>query len=76
MPAIRIQVLVYHFMFGPDYTAGCLSCSSIADRFNGFVIYLANHDVTLSSVSRAPLAKLQAYKRRMGWTSLGVLAGR
>jgi predicted dithiol-disulfide oxidoreductase (DUF899 family) len=46
MPAIRIQVLVYHFMFGPDYTAGCPSCSSIADGFNGFVIHLANHDVT------------------------------
>ena len=55
-------------MFGPDYTAGCPSCSSIADGFNGFVIHLANHDVTLSAVSRAPLAKLQAFKRRMGWT--------
>jgi predicted dithiol-disulfide oxidoreductase (DUF899 family) len=55
-------------MFGPDYTAGCPSCSAIADGFNGFVIHLAHHDVTLSVVSRAPLAKLQAYKRRMGWT--------
>ena len=55
-------------MFGPDYTAGCPSCSSIADGFDGFVVHLANHDVTLSAVSRAPLAKLQAYKRRMGWT--------
>jgi len=64
----RSQLLVYHFMFGPDYTAGCPSCSSIADAFNGFVVHLANHDVTLSAVSRAPLAKLQAYKRRMGWT--------
>ena len=64
----RSQLLVYHFMFGPDYTAGCPSCSSIADGFNGFVVHLANHDVTLSAVSRAPLAKLQAYKRRMGWT--------
>ena len=64
----RSQLLVYHFMFGPDYTAGCPSCSSIADGFNGVVIHLANHDVTLSAVSRAPLAKLQAYKRRMGWT--------
>ena len=63
----RWQLLVYHFMFGPDYTAGCPSCSSIADGFNGFVVHLANHDVTLSAVSRAPLAKLQAYKRRMGW---------
>jgi predicted dithiol-disulfide oxidoreductase (DUF899 family) len=64
----RSQLLVYHFMFGPDYTAGCPACSAIADGFNGFVVHLANHDVTLSAVSRAPLAKLQAYKRRMGWT--------
>ena len=64
----RSQLLVYHFMFGPDYTAGCPSCSAIADGFDGFVVHLANHDVTLSAVSRAPLAKLQGYKRRMGWT--------
>jgi predicted dithiol-disulfide oxidoreductase (DUF899 family) len=64
----RSQLLVYHFMFGPDYKAGCPSCSAIADGFEGFVVHLANHDVTLSAVSRAPLAKLQAYKRRMGWT--------
>src|SRR5216117_2102100 len=64
----RSQLLVYHFMFGPDYTAGCPSCSAIADGFNGSVVRLANHDVTLAAVSRAPLAKLQAYKRRMGWT--------
>ncbi len=64
----RSQVLIYHFMFGPDYTAGCPACSSIADGFNGFAIHLANHDVMLWAVSRAPLAKLQAYKRRMGWT--------
>ncbi|GAC1430780.1 MAG: thioredoxin family protein [Thermoanaerobaculia bacterium] len=64
----RSQLLVYHFMFGPDYTAGCPSCSSIADGFNGFGIHLANHDVTLAVVSRAPLAKLQAYKQRMGWS--------
>ena len=64
----RSQLLVYYFMFGPDYTAGCPSCSSIADGFNGFVVHLASHDVTLSAVSRAPLAQLQAYKRRMGWT--------
>ena len=71
----RSQLVVYHFMFGPDYTAGCPSCSAIADGFNGFVVHLANHDVMLCAVSRAPLAKLQAYKRRMGWTlSLGVLA--
>jgi predicted dithiol-disulfide oxidoreductase (DUF899 family) len=64
----RSQLLIYHFMFGPDYTAGCPACSAIADGFNGSVVHLANHDVTLSAVSRAPLAKLQAYKRRMGWT--------
>src|ERR1700681_2620388 len=63
----RSQLLVYHFMCGPDSTAGCPSCSAIADGFDGFVVHLANHDVTLSVVSRAPLAKLQAYKRRMGW---------
>src|SRR5213593_4312730 len=64
----RSQLLVYHFMFGPDYKAGCPSCSAIADGFSGSVVHLANHDVTLSAVSRAPLAKLQAFKRRMGWT--------
>jgi predicted dithiol-disulfide oxidoreductase (DUF899 family) len=63
----RSQLLVYHFMFGPDYTAGCPSCSAIADGFNGSAVHLANHDVTLCAVSRAPLAKIQAYKRRMGW---------
>jgi len=64
----RSQLLVYHFMFGPDYTAGCPSCSAIADGFNGSAVHLANHDVTLCAVSRAPLAKLNAYKQRMGWT--------
>jgi predicted dithiol-disulfide oxidoreductase (DUF899 family) len=64
----RSQLLIYHFMFGPEYTAGCPACSSIADGFDGFVVHLANHDVTLGAVSRAPLAKLQAYKRRMGWS--------
>src|SRR6202162_2750884 len=64
----RSQLLVYHFMFGPDYKAGCPSCSSIADGFNGIAVHLANHDVMLSAVSRAPRAKLQDYKRRMGWT--------
>jgi predicted dithiol-disulfide oxidoreductase (DUF899 family) len=63
----RSQLLVYHFMFGPDYKAGCPSCSAIADGFDGFAVHLANHDVTLSAVSRAPLAKLQVYQRRMGW---------
>jgi len=64
----RSQLLVYHFMFGPDYKAGCPSCSSIADGFNGIDVHLANHDVMLWAVSRAPLEKLQAFKRRMGWT--------
>ena len=64
----RSQLLVYHFMFGPDFTAGCPSCSSIADGFNGISVHLANHDVMLWAVSRAPLAKLQSYRRRMGWT--------
>jgi predicted dithiol-disulfide oxidoreductase (DUF899 family) len=64
----RSQLLVYHFMFGPDYKAGCPSCSAIADGFDGFAVHLANHDVMLWTVSRAPLANLQAYKRRMGWT--------
>jgi predicted dithiol-disulfide oxidoreductase (DUF899 family) len=64
----RSQLLVYHFMLGPDYRAGCPSCSAIADGFNGFAVHLANHDVMLTAVSRAPLAKVQAYKRRMGWS--------
>ena len=64
----RSQLLVYHFMFGPDFAAGCPSCSAIADGFNGFAVHLANHDVMLWAVSRAPLQKLQAYQRRLGWT--------
>ena len=64
----RSQLLVYHFMFGPDYRAGCPACSAIADGFNGFAVHLANHDVMLWAISRAPLDKLQAFKRRMGWT--------
>jgi predicted dithiol-disulfide oxidoreductase (DUF899 family) len=64
----RSQLLVYHFMFGPDYKAGCPSCSAIADGFNGIAVHLANHDVMLWAVSRAPLAKVQDFKRRMGWT--------
>jgi predicted dithiol-disulfide oxidoreductase (DUF899 family) len=64
----RSQLLMYHFMFGPDYTAGCPSCSAIADGFDGIAVHLANHDVMLWAVSRAPLPKLQAYERRMGWT--------
>src|ERR1700712_2312453 len=64
----RSQLLVYHFMFGPDYTAGCPSFSAIADGFDGSIIHLANHDVAFYAVSRAPLPKLQAYKQRMGWS--------
>jgi predicted dithiol-disulfide oxidoreductase (DUF899 family) len=64
----RSQLLVYHFMFGPNYRAGCPSCSAIADGFNGIAVHLAHHDVTLAAVSRAPLATLQEYKQRMGWT--------
>jgi predicted dithiol-disulfide oxidoreductase (DUF899 family) len=64
----RSQLLVYHFMFGPDYKAGCPSCSAIADGFNGFWEHLANHDVMLWAVSRAPLEKLQAYRKRLGWS--------
>jgi predicted dithiol-disulfide oxidoreductase (DUF899 family) len=64
----RSQLLVYHFMFGPDYAAGCPSCSAIADGFSGSVAHLAGHDVTLTAVSRAPLAKIQAYKQRLGWS--------
>src|SRR5574339_1121386 len=63
----RSQLLIYHFMFGPDYTAGCPSCSSIADGFNGIAVHLANHDVMLTAVSRAPLPKLVEFKQRMGW---------
>ena len=64
----RSQLLIYHFMFGADYEAGCPSCSAIADGFNGSVVHLANHDVTLCAVSRAPLAKLLAFRQRMGWS--------
>ena len=64
----RSQLLMYHFMFGPDYTAGCPACSAIADGFNGSHTHLANHDVMFWAISRAPLEKLQGYKRRMGWS--------
>jgi predicted dithiol-disulfide oxidoreductase (DUF899 family) len=64
----RSQLLVYHFMFGPEYEAGCPACSALADGFNGYAIHLANHDVSFYAVSRAPLEKLQTYKRRMGWS--------
>ena len=64
----RSQMLVYHFMFGPDYTAGCPACSAIADGFDGFAAHLMHHDVAFWAISRAQLPKLQAYKKRMGWT--------
>jgi len=64
----RSQLLVYHFMFGPEYTGGCPACSAIADGFNGFAVHLEHHDVAMIAISRAPIAALQAYKRRMGWT--------
>jgi predicted dithiol-disulfide oxidoreductase (DUF899 family) len=64
----RSQLLIYHFMFGPEYTGGCPACSAIADGFNGFAVHLEHHDVAMIAVSRAPIAALQAYKRRMGWT--------
>ena len=64
----RSQLLMYHFMFGPEYTAGCPACSAIADGFNGFAVHLENHDVAMWAVSRAPVEKLQAYKSRMGWS--------
>jgi predicted dithiol-disulfide oxidoreductase (DUF899 family) len=64
----RSQLLVYHFMFGPDYSAGCPACSAIADGFNGSHVHLENHDVAMMAISRAPLRAIQAYKERMGWT--------
>lgn len=64
----RSQLLVYHFMFGPDYKAGCMSCSAIADGFNGLWEHLANHDVMLVAISRASFDKLKTYKERMGWS--------
>src|SRR5919202_4949500 len=62
------QLLIYHFMFGPKYSGGCRACSAIADGFNGFAVHLENHDVAMIAVSRAPIAAIQGYKRRMGWT--------
>jgi predicted dithiol-disulfide oxidoreductase (DUF899 family) len=64
----RSQLLVYHFMFGPSYAAGCVTCSSMADGFNGLLPHLRARDVTMLLVSRAPLERLQAYKQRMGWS--------
>lgn len=69
----RSQLLVYHFMYGPEFQAGCPSCSAVADGFNGVAVHLANHDVMFWAVSRAPLEKLLAYRQRMGWTFPGRL---
>src|SRR5262249_28653892 len=63
----RSQLVVYHFMFGPDWKAGCTSCSAVADGFNGSVVHLQHHDVAFWAISRAPLPKLLDYRRRMGW---------
>ena len=67
----RSQLVVYHFMFGPHYEAGCPSCSSTADSFNGVLAHLNARDVTMICVSRAPLEKLLAYRERMGWSLTG-----
>jgi predicted dithiol-disulfide oxidoreductase (DUF899 family) len=63
----RSQLIVYHFMFGPGWKEGCASCSFLADHFDGATIHLAHRDVTLAVVSRAPLAEIEAFKKRMGW---------
>jgi len=64
----RSQLLVYHFMFGPDWDAGCPVCSSLADGFDGIGVHLEYHDVALTAISRAPIGKLTAYRQRMGWS--------
>jgi predicted dithiol-disulfide oxidoreductase (DUF899 family) len=63
----RSQLIVYHFMFGPGWEQGCPSCSFLADHFDGSLVHLANRDVTLAVISRAPLAQIEAFKKRMGW---------
>jgi predicted dithiol-disulfide oxidoreductase (DUF899 family) len=63
----RSQLIVYHFMLGPDWEAGCTGCSFFADHLDGTLVHLNHHDVTLTCVSRAPLQKIEAYRRRMGW---------
>src|SRR6266516_6260944 len=68
LPGGRSQLIAYHFMLGPAYTAGCPVCSSAADTFDGAVAHLAARDVTFICISRAPLEELEAYERRMGWT--------
>src|SRR6218665_1323393 len=64
----RSQLIVYHFMYGPEWEAGCPGCSFMADHIDGMLPHLNNHDVTMIAVSRAPLEKLEAYRKRMGWT--------
>ena len=64
----RSQLIVYHFMFGPDWSAGCAHCSFWADNFNGIITHLNQRDVTMVAVSRAPYSKLAAYRERLGWT--------
>lgn len=72
----RSQLVVYHFMFAPEWEAGCKSCSFWADSFDGIVDHLAHRDVTMVAISRAPLPKLQAYERRMGWHFKWVSSGK
>ncbi|HYW24632.1 MAG TPA: DUF899 domain-containing protein [Terriglobales bacterium] len=72
----RSQLLVYHFMFGPDWTEGCPICSYWADNFNGGIVHLNQRDVTMVCASRAPLARIDAYRRRMGWSFPWVSSGR
>src|SRR5690348_7883952 len=72
----RQQLIVYHFMFDPSWDAGCKSCSFWADNFNGIVVHLRHRDVTLIAISRAPLAQLEAYKKRMGWSFKWVSSAR
>jgi predicted dithiol-disulfide oxidoreductase (DUF899 family) len=72
----RSQLLVYHFMFAPDWNEGCKSCSFWADNFERSTVHLAHRDVTMMAISRAPLAKLEAFKKRLGWTFPWVSAGR
>jgi predicted dithiol-disulfide oxidoreductase (DUF899 family) len=72
----RSQLLVYHFMFGPDWDEGCPSCSSVADAFDETHLHLQNHDVAFTAISRAPLEKLVSYRDRMGWNFPWASSGR